>query len=220
MDPTAEGIRALGYRIADIVLKSEKLTFCRAVRARYLQRNPPEPLYYLGSAASGGRYTPLGGPAGLYLASDQPTACSEIQDLFTDPSGMPLPLKANDPVTMVYVEVCLQAVLDLTDFRVLRTLRVTRSTISGEWRPQMELYLQGSAPMPLTQQIGYAAHATARVGGILYPSARWKRGRCLVVFPDRLTSAGGDSVEAVDSTGRYAQRIPQPGVAGTKQDFA
>lgn len=107
----------------------------------------------------------------------------------------------------VYVETAVSGILDLTSHRVRRAVGVTTSTITGEWRPEMDRYLAGTAPMPLTQQIGHAAHATRRVRGILFPSARWKSGTCLVVFPDRLV-ANSDHVLAMDSTGTYAQRLP------------
>lgn len=202
-----EGIRALGYRIAGMPLLRVQLTLCRAVRVRHLLRTPPEPLYHLGSAKNGARYTPLGGPAGLYLASDQPTAYAELQDLFCDAVGRPLPLQPRDPVMTVYVETAVSGILDLTSHRVRRAVGVTTSTITDEWRPEMDRYLAGTAPMPLTQQIGHAAHATGRVRGILFPSARWKGGTCLVVFPDRLV-ADSDHVLAMDSAGTYAQRLP------------
>jgi RES domain-containing protein len=207
-DPTGKGIRALGHRIAALPLLRVELTLCRAVRARHLARIPPEPLYHRGSAAFGARYTPLGGPAGLYLASDQPTAYAEIQDLLCDARGRPLPLKPRDPVVTVYVKARLGGVLDLTRAGTRRALRVTRSAICSEWRPEMERWLQGNAAMPVTQQIGCAAHATRRVRGILFPSARWTGGSCLVVFPDRLVAAEGDRVEAVDTAGTYTQRLP------------
>jgi RES domain-containing protein len=202
------GVRALGYRIAALPLTRLEATLCRAVRARHLTRVPPEPLYHLGSASFGARYTPVGGPAGLYLASDQPTAYAELRHLFRDAHGRPLPLTPQDPVVTVYVHARLHGVLDLTVQATRRALRVTKSAICAEWRAEMEQWLRGSGPMPLTQQIGYAAHATGRVRGILFPSAKWKGGRCLVVFPDRLVAAEKDEVEAVDATGAYAQRIP------------
>ncbi len=207
-DSTTQGVRALGYRIAGLPLIRVQLTLCRAVRARHLKRVPPEPLYHLGSTANGARYTPLGGPSGLYLASDQPTAYAELRDLFCDAGGKPLPLKPHDPVVTIYAETEVSGVLDLTDRHIRRALGVTKLGITGEWRPEMDQYLAGLAAMPLTQQVGQAAHATRRVRGIRFPSARWKGGVCLVVFPDRLVAAEGDRVEAVDGTGTLAQFLP------------
>jgi RES domain-containing protein len=168
---------------------------------------PPEPLYYRGSER-GGRYTPQGGPAGLYLASDHPTAFAEIRDLLQEPDGRLAPSTPHDPVTVISVETDLGQVLDLTDAAVRRALRVSRASIRGEWQAPMLTYLAGAGPMPLTQRIGLAAHVTGVVRGILYPSARWSDGRCLVVFPDRL--AAGDSVASYDRTGVLAQQLTPP----------
>jgi RES domain-containing protein len=180
-------------------------TLCRAIRAKYLRRTPPEPLYYLASAAKGARYTPLNGPAGLYLASDPSTALAEIRDLAQDPAGKPLPLQLREPVMLVYVETDLDGVLDLTDAAVRRTLRVSRRAIVEEWEAPMLAYLAGRGAMPLTQQIGAAAHITRVVKAILYPSARWKGGRCLVVLPDRI--AVSDRVASYDPTGGLTQAL-------------
>jgi len=99
-------------------------------------------------------------------------------------------------------------VLDLTDRGVRGALGVTRNAIVAEWEPAMETYLSGAGEMPLTQQIGQAAHLTGRVRAIYYPSARYAGGLCLAVFPDRLSPADEDRVAVNDSTGRLAQRLP------------
>lgn len=182
-------------------------TLCRAVRAKHLRRTPPEPLYYRGSE-SGARYTPRGGPAGLYLASDPATALAEVRDLIQAPGGQPLPSASRDPVTLVYVEAELGRVLDLTNATVRRALRVSRKAIMAEWQAPMLSYLAGRGPMPLTQQIGLAAHISGIVKGILFPSARWKDGLCLVVFPDRL--AKGDRIASHDMAGVLAQALSTP----------
>ena len=196
--------------IAAIPLRGIDATLCRAVRAKYLDREPAEPLYYLGSSAVGARYTPLGGPAALYLAADQTTAFAEIQDLFFDPFQHPRPLLARDPVTLVYVRVALGGMLDLTDDGTLRRLGLPADGLCGEWRPAMETWLGGGGAMPLTQQVGLAAYLTGRVRGIWFASARVRDGRCLAVFPDRLVPGMGDVVEVHDSSGRYGQRFPIP----------
>ncbi len=202
LDPEQRAVRTLARRIVRAPLVEVEGTLCRAVRAKHLRRTPPEPLYYHGSE-SGVRYTPRGGPAGLYLASDPATAFAEIRDLMQGPGGHPLPPTRRDPVTLVYVETEVGGVVDLTDASVRRALRVSRKAIMTEWQEPMLAYLAGKGPMPLTQQIGLAAHVSGVVGGILYPSARWKGGRCLVVFPDRLAS--GDRVASYDSEGMLVQ---------------
>lgn len=194
--------------IAAIPLRGIDATLCRAVRAKYLDREPPEPLYYLGSSKVGARYTPLGGPPALYLATDQTTAFAEIQDLFFNPFRHPLPLLPRDPVTLVYVRVALGGMLDLTDGGTLRRLGLGTDALQGEWRPAMEAWVAGRGGLPLTQRLGLAAHLTGRVRGIWFQSARAREGRCLAVFPDRLVPSAGDAVEAYDSSGRYAQHLP------------
>ena len=206
---TLAGIRTLAGRIAPLALSRIEGTFCRVVRSRHLDREPPQPLYYHGSAAAGGRYTPLGGPAALYLADHQYTAIAEIRDLLFDANGDLLPIQPLDPATLVTVEVSVRGgVLDLTDKRVRDALGVTTNAILADWEPAMEAYLRGAGEMPPTQQIGQAAHLTGRVRAIYYPSARYEGGLCLAVFPDRLSLAEGDRVVVNDSTGRLAQRLP------------
>lgn len=207
-DRAERAIETLANRISRAPLAQDAhATLCRAVEAKYLRRRPPQPLYYLGSL-EGRRYTPPAGPAGLYLATDQPTAFAEIRNLYLGPGGQPLPLKPSPPVTLVYVAVELRRVLDLTDGAVRKAVRVSRKAILAEWEAPMLAYLSGSGPMPLTQQIGAAAHLSTAVQGIYYPSARWKGGRCLVVFPDRLTAA--DRVDAYDPTGVLSQQLAPP----------
>jgi RES domain-containing protein len=201
-------VRELAHAIASLPLHAIDATLCRAVRTRHLENTPPEPLYWLASARVGARFTPLGGPAGLYLAADQTTAFAEIRDLFLGAGRRPLPLQPRDPVTLVYVRTSVGGILDLTDAGTRRRLRVGRDDVLAEWRPAMDAYLAGNGPIPLPQQLGLAAHLTSRVRGIWFKSARSRKGRCLVVFPDRLSAAAGDGVEAVDARGRYSQRIP------------
>jgi RES domain-containing protein len=194
----------LARRIVRAPLQEIEVTLCRAVREIHLRRDPPRPLYYEGSL-EGGRYTPRAGPAGLYLASDPATAFAEIRDLLQGPGGRALPLNPHDPVTLVYVEVDLGGVLDLTNPDIRRQLRVSKRQILSSWEPAMLAYLHGKSAMPLTQRIAEAAHLTGVVGGILYPSARWEGGRCLVVFPDRVQVE--DRVQAYDTTGKLSQRL-------------
>lgn len=206
---TLHGIRTLAGRIAPLALSRIEGTFCRVVRSRYLDRLPPQPLYYHGSAAAGGRFTPVGGPAALYLANHQYTAFAEIRDLLFDSHGGLLPIQPLDPATLVTVEVSVRGgVLDLTEKEVRDALGVGRNAILADWEPAMEAYLGGTGEMPLTQQIGQAAHLTGRVRAIYYPSARYAGGLCLAVFPDRLSPADGDRVAVNDSTGRFAQHLP------------
>lgn len=204
-----EGIREFAERIAPLPLHGIEGTFCRVIRSTYLDRPPRQPLYYLGSAAVGRRYTPLGGPAALYLANHHYTAFSETRDLLYGANGTLLPIQPRDPATLVTVQVAVhRGILDLTDRRVRAALGVTKAEIMAEWELVMEAYLSGAGEMPVTQQIAQAAHLTRRVRGIYFPSARFRSGLCLAIFPDRLSLAEGDTIAVHDSTGTLAQRLP------------
>ena len=202
--PEQRAQRSLARRIARAPLEEIEATLCRAIREVNLRSDPRQPLYYYGSL-EGRRYTPPAGPAGLYLATDPSTAFAEIRDLLQGPGERALPLSPHDPVTLVYVEVDLSGVLDLTNPDVRRQLRVSKRQILAEWEPAMLAYLASKGPMPLTQRIAEAAHLTGVVSGILFPSARWEGGRCLVVFPDHVRV--GDRVQAYDTTGKLSQRL-------------
>lgn len=196
----------LARTIATLPLREVTGWMCRAVRAKYLKaRVPPEPLYYLASARTGARFTPVGGPAGLYLADDQDVALAEVRDVAFDAAGQRRPLRRRDAVTLVTALVRVRGVLDLTDAAVLRSLGVTPAELRAEWAAEMEAYLAGRGPQPLTQQIAVAAHLTGRVRAILFHSARHPRGTCLCVFPDRLSARDNDVVRV---GGTYAQRLP------------
>lgn len=202
----ADRLPELARAIAAVPLRDVKGYLCRAVRSKYLKnRTPPEPLYFLASARTGARFTPVGGPAGLYLADDQDVALAELRDVVFDAAGKRRRMRRRDAVTLVTALTRVQRVLDLTDPDVRRRLGVTEAEVKAEWKPVMEEHLAGRGPLPLTQQIGFTAHLTGRVRGILFPSARHPGGRCLCVFPDRLSVADKDVVRV---SGTYRQRLP------------
>ncbi|MFL5542611.1 MAG: RES family NAD+ phosphorylase [Longimicrobiaceae bacterium] len=204
--PFRDRVASLARAIATVPLREVKGYLCRAVRSKYLKDcQPPEPLYFLASARAGARFTPVGGPAGLYLADRQDVALAEIRDIAFDTAGKLRPLRRRDAVTLVTALTRVGEVLNLTDPAVCRQIGVTPAEVVAEWKDELEIYLAGRGALPLTQQIGLAAHLTGRVRGILYPSARHSGGICLCVFPDRLSAADGDVVRV---SGTYRQRLP------------
>jgi RES domain-containing protein len=184
-------------------------TLHRAVYAKYLDPavySPPQPLYYLGSL-DGRRFTPRKGPAGLYLSFDSATPMAELRTvIFHD--GVPEPDTSHEPVLVVAIDIVVGRVLDLTQPSVRTMVGLKRSELLSDWERGQEEYLAGRGPMPPTQILAFAAHASGEFAGIKYPSARAPFGTNLVVFPDRLDPACGDSVEVVDPRGRYSQRLP------------
>lgn len=181
-------------------------TFYRGVRAAYLTRTPPTPLYYAASLR-GARYTPpVWGPAGLYLAADQATVLAELRDLAIHVGGRVRSGEARDPVTLFSVDVAVDAVLDLTDAATRRHMNLALAAIRTEWQEQQRAWLLRAEPPPMTQLLGALVYQAGVFGGILFPSARYRYGVNLLVFPDRL--AGDAHVTVQDTTGQFAQALP------------
>lgn len=196
----------LGTRLDTLDRADVTGTFYRGVRAAYLARTPPTPLYYAASLR-GARYTPpVWGPAGLYLAGDQATVLAELRDLAIGAGGRVRGGGARDPVTLFSVDVSVDAVLDLTDRATRRHLGLTLDALRAEWQERQRAWLLRADPPPPTQLLGALAHRAGVFGGILFPSARYRYGVNLLVYPDRLT--GGAHVAVRDTTGQFAQRLP------------
>lgn len=169
-------------------------------------RTPPDPLYHAGGAG-GRRYTPPGGPLGLYLSHDPATPAAELRTVLFDDSGS-VSSVSHDPITTIAVDAHVSRVLDLTSTTTRRALTVTAKQLKLDWEDGQKQYLAGSGPMPPTQLIAFAAHVTGLVCGIKYRSVRASFGVNLVVFPDRLDAALGDAIVVTDSSGRYSGRLP------------
>lgn len=201
-------IRAAATVLVDMPLIDMRGTLYRAVYEKYLHpaTGNPEPLYYRGSL-SGRRYTPRGGPAGLYLALDPATPVAELRNVvFT--GDVITSVVEHDPVLTVSILATVTRVLDLTDSAVTRSLKLTKKLLRAHWEVEMDNALAGRGPMPATQLLADAAYVTGLITGIKYPSARTRFGKNLVVFPDRLNATRGDDLLVVDSTNRYAQHLP------------
>ena len=179
--------------------------FYRGVADRQLQSAAPKPLYADGSL-HGARYTPVGGPAGLYLASDPAIVSTELR--LIDLRGL-VPTRAalKEPYVTLSVEAHVTNVLDLTDAKIRRRLRVSMAELRADWERGMTKHAASRGVMPLTQRMGYAAHTTTLIRGLLVKPARARHGENLVVFPDRLV-AGEDSLAVFDPMGRLASRMP------------
>jgi RES domain-containing protein len=71
----------------------------RIEKLRRRAGSPPQPLWPDGSALSGARYTPKGGPRTVYLASEPATVLQEVNAIFAIPNGPSIGLPAA-PYTM------------------------------------------------------------------------------------------------------------------------
>jgi RES domain-containing protein len=192
-------------RLSDCPLIDESGPFYRGVADRHLQSAAPKPLYS-GSSLLGARYTPIGGPAGLYLASDPAIVSTELR--LIDLRGIvPTSAALKEPYVTLSVDARVTKVLDLTDTKIRRRLRVSLAQLRADWERGMAKHAVGRGVMPLTQRMGYAAHTTTLIRGLLVKPARARHGENLIVFPDRLV-AGEDSLDVYDPTGRLSVRMP------------
>ena len=130
----------------------------------------PEPLYFLGSLA-GRRYTPRGGPAGLYLAFDPATPPAELRAVVFE-HGFPVSSLEHDPIVTIAVRSVVHHVLNLMDPGTVTTLELRDADLKADWEGGQAEYLAGTAPMPATQLLALAAHESGLCAGIKYPSAR------------------------------------------------
>lgn len=134
-----------------------------------------------GSQITGGRWTPPGTFRAVYGSRDEVTALDEARQ---QNLRQQVPLWMALPLVVTALEVDLEPLLDLTEGRVRRTLRISRKRMLAEpwWRRQD----QGQEA--LTQAIGRLARDNAFVG-LLVPSAASPHGVNVVIFPDRLTAS-------------------------------
>jgi RES domain-containing protein len=142
--------------------------------------NPADLIAGVGSQRTGGRWTPPGAFRAVYASGDEATALDEAgqQNL-----RLGVPIWMALPLVMTALEIDLEPVLDLTDGRVRRVLRVSRARMLAEpwWA------LQDRGQEALTQAIGRLARDHGFVG-LLAPSAARRDGANAVVFPDRLAA--------------------------------
>lgn len=207
--PQPDALVAVAHRLTLVPRLTVRRTLHRAMYARYLDASSgvtPDPLYCRGSLA-GRRYTPRLGPAGLYLSFDPSTPPAELKAVVFE-HGFPAATEEHDPIILIAVRAVVHRVLDLTDASTCTTLDLSDDDLGLDWEQAQEEYLARRAPMPATQMLALAAHSTELFAGIKYPSVRTDFGINLVVFPDRLRAEHGDALEVIDSTGRYAQRVP------------
>jgi RES domain-containing protein len=150
--------------------------------------NPGDLIAGVGSQLTGGRWTPPGTFCAVYASRDEATALDEARQQNLRQS---VPLWLALPLVLTALEIDLEPVLDLTDGRVRRILRISRDRMLAEawWR------VQSQGHEALTQALGRLARDHGFVG-LLAPSAARRRGTNVVVFPDRL--AGGTRLVVVN----------------------
>ncbi len=134
-----------------------------------------------GALQAGGRWHPLGGFPAVYLSLSPETALAESLAHY---HRFAIPLREAMPRTLNAVVAHFHNLLDLTDDRVRRRLRLSRRRMVEEkWWQQ-----EAADPEALTQALGRIAHEIG-LEALLVPSAAVKNGAGIVYFPDRLQPA-------------------------------
>lgn len=134
-----------------------------------------------GAGYNGGRWNPQGIKA-IYGSLDPVTATKESFQSFLRYGFKGSVIR---PRLMVGLEVTVHRLLDLTDARIRRKLGFLRADLIGEdW-----LAIQRTGEESWTQAIGRGCFTTG-FEGLLVPSAQNRRGKNVVLFPDKL---GADS---------------------------
>ncbi len=201
--------QALREALAWVPLVEQSGAFHRVVKLEYLLDclRKTRRLGLLGAIASlrvGGRFNPKGRFEVLYLACDWLTAELEAGATLR-PSDARRVGRQGSPIVRGGVEGQVTRVLDLTNSEIQKALGTNETELTAPW--QMLQALRREAP---TQQLGRVAWQSRRIEGFLYFSGRNRPdGRCLAVFPDRLTPPSALVVS--DDSGRLApERLPRP----------
>jgi RES domain-containing protein len=159
-----------------------------------ITRPKPDFLFANGPVIGGGRFTPKGGAISLYMGESANTAKLEKRRA----AGFGTVKRKQHPIEVNYaLDAKLSAVLDLTDPGVTDKLETSRSEIVSAWR------FRADRKTPPTHVLGAEAVRAKRFSAIRYPSAANPRGRCIVVFPDRLRT--GERVSVLDEDSIISQ---------------
>lgn len=185
-------------------------SYFRAVPLVYLVQPPngvAEPLFYAGSS-DGRRWTPVGGPRGLYLSEDPATPAGELRNLVLDDTNAVLSVVAKQHIVTLAIKASFSRVLDVTRDDVRSALDLTIDDLRADWEAEQQVAMLAGARPPITQLLAWAAHATGVISAIRYPSVRLPFGVNVVTFPDRLDAGRGEYVRTVDKHMLFPQEIP------------
>ena len=140
---------------------------------------PVKRLFYdQGPHRHGQRYSPKGGPKGLYAGEGVTCALAEATQ-----KGLSA-LKPKRAATRIQLDfnVKLRSVLDLGEATVRKALGTTLDELKDVWQGVYEL----SGHWPATWRLGQAVFDCERFEGIRFPSKQANRKYCLLVLTERL----------------------------------
>ncbi len=167
----------------------------------YSKKKDPELLFDLGPKISKGgqRFSPPDDHRGLYVSAELETAGSEFAD------GYDAWKRGECAKHVTFdMQVVLASVLDLTDPAIRRLLKTSKKEIQSAWEGYADLH---GGVWPPTWSLGHETFASGRFDGILFPSTKFSRGTCLLVFTERLVR-GKTGVVIHREDGSIWERLP------------
>lgn len=189
MAADSDEVVELFERIADCLSRAVSLnsSAIRSVGVRYA--NESDLLSGEGAAYYGGRWNPPGIRA-IYASLDPVTATKECYQEFARYGFRESEIR---PRVFVGIKLKLNCLLDLTDARIRRRLDFRLTDLTREnWQA-----IQAGGEESWTQAIGRGAF-TAEFEGLIAPSAIDRRGKNVIIFPNKLTSRSQIEAMAAD----------------------
>ncbi|MDO8677888.1 MAG: RES family NAD+ phosphorylase [Acidobacteriota bacterium] len=196
--------KALKLALARVAVTRFEGLLCRAVHSGTLycfspgKLYTPRPLYNLGPAKNGARFTPKGGGPALYLAEDFETSLREYLQLGKTARLKPRSAKEGAIVCFTS-EVRLEAVLDLTNSVVQKALGTDDHELKSPWRYRKK------RGVPPTHRLGRAIAAAQRFDAVRFKSSKGD-GDCFMILTEALVAPS--FVEVKDPISLLTQRIP------------
>lgn len=142
-----------------------------------------------GAAKTGGRWNPVGLPA-IYASLDVITATHEAYQNFVKFGFSKAAIR---PRVTACAEVSLGKILDLTDSEVRSKIGFSvTELVEEDWK-----VIQANGEESWTQAIGRACHE-AGFEGLVVPSAQYRQGKNIVIFPEKLTKHSKIKILAAD----------------------
>jgi RES domain-containing protein len=195
--------RALAESLQTIPLGRFRGSLVRAVHAgtlygfRHGPTYEPRPLFDLGPARAGARFTPPRGAPALYLATDVDTS---LRELLQAPAETRLELlPAAKAIVVFTANVRVDAVLDLTRDETLSAIGTTRAELAGPWRYRRD------RRTPPTHVLGRAVADSGRIQAVRFASTKGG-GDCFMVLTRTIVAPA--YVRVTDPESKLVQTIP------------
>lgn len=175
---TGRWYRAIEYQYLDRVLNTDHT---RSIFSRFSPGNYAHQPYRI-----------------LYLGENPLVTLLEVGSWLALPTGGLTP-NLNTGWIIVYIDVQLRSIVDLTDQATLNQIDVSAQELTGDWRAYRgrNRHTPASTPIGLspTQKLGGALCNRNGCEGFITYSAKQPTHRTLIVFPDKLNRTSNSSID-------------------------